>query len=773
MKRRHFLQFAGSTLATIGLSQTNFLRQADQYGRVLAQSTPRKLALLVGINQYATPVGSLRGCLTDVELQYQLLVHRFGFNPADIVIVSDNQSDDTLKPSRQNILRAFQEHLIRQARPGDVVVFHYSGHGGKVRDPNPIQIAVCGEGQIPGLNGTLVPNDPMNLNQLGAEIVVPDIMGRTLFLLMNSIQTDNLTTVLDSCYSGAGTRGNITVRAVGSRLTRHGNTLIASPEEADLQERLMAEQGLSLEDFQQRRSQGIARGVALGSASCNQEAVDAVFGTFNAGAFTYLLTRYLWQLPTPQSFTTLQANLRRSTRAEAATWGKPQEPVLEVKPESNYEQQPFYFIPQWQTPAADGVITNISDGQIEFWLGGMATQTLYAENTVFTVLNSSGEVVTDNDGKPIALQQTTTTSSPLVGRGELVSGELSQVQPGMFLQEQIVGLPANPELVVGLDASLGGEIQTAIAILQATLQTRSAEGQEVRRIRAIPVDSQNAVDCILARVNNDLRQRVAPVDQAELPPSGVVALFTPTLTFISRTDGANGEPITAAINRLSPRFKSLLAAKVLRAIAATGSDLKVSGEAFVPARPDAPRIPLMNRETVDSRNALPTSFEPFVGGDVIQLQVKNDEIRALYISCLLINSQGDVIVLHPARWDAPEEAARIDKGETLVIPRAEDNVTVTLRGTGFLEIITLVSTSPLRNALRALQNIARGQGRDRGAVFTGDADPLSLIDNLLGDVDELSRSGDATVDVTSTRAADRAISSRTIATFSTLLEVRS
>jgi len=48
LKRRHFLQLAGSTLATVGLSQLDFIHQANRYAQVLAQSTPRKLALLVG-----------------------------------------------------------------------------------------------------------------------------------------------------------------------------------------------------------------------------------------------------------------------------------------------------------------------------------------------------------------------------------------------------------------------------------------------------------------------------------------------------------------------------------------------------------------------------------------------------------------------------------------------------------------------------------------------------------------------------------------------------
>ena len=173
MKRRHFLQFASSSLAAMGLSQLNFTTQAEQYGKVLAQPTARKLALLVGINNYPNHA-ILRGCLTDVELQYHLLVHRFGFNPADIVQLTDTSD---LKPNRENILQLFQTHLLEQAKAGDVVVFHYSGHGSRVIDPHPI---------YPGnaFNGTLSPNDPLPATSDNNQIIVPDIMGRTKNLLM-------------------------------------------------------------------------------------------------------------------------------------------------------------------------------------------------------------------------------------------------------------------------------------------------------------------------------------------------------------------------------------------------------------------------------------------------------------------------------------------------------------------------------------------------------------------------------------------------------------
>src|SRR5919202_55575 len=275
ISRRHFLQFAGSALGTLGLSQLNIQQQADRYGKVLAQSTPRKLALLVGINQY--PSQPLRGCVNDMELQRQLLIHRFGFNPKDIHTLTDRQA------TRQGILEAFEEHLIRQAKPGDVVVFHYSGHGSQVNDP---------DGDNPDkLNSTFVPIDaflPSGFPNTGG--VVQDIMGHTLFLLMSAVQTENITVVLDSCYSGGDTRGNFLIRSRDG-----GSQLQISPDEKVYQEQWLSRLKMSPQEFIKQRQAGVAKGVVIASTQRDQTAADTPFNDFYAGAFTYLMTQYLWE----------------------------------------------------------------------------------------------------------------------------------------------------------------------------------------------------------------------------------------------------------------------------------------------------------------------------------------------------------------------------------------------------------------------------------------------------------------------------------------------
>lgn len=317
LSRRHVLQAAGATLITAGLDQTQLLRHQS----VLAQPTPRKLALLIGINDYTD--APLYGCVNDVILQRQLLIHRFGFNPRDVVTLLNRDA------SRQGILDAIEEHLIKQAKSGDIAVLHFSGHGSLVRDPDPIYVNP-NTGQ--GLAGTLVPADgklPSDANKQGG--VVADIMGHTLFLLMSAIPTKNLTVVLDSCYSGASTR-QIRVRA-----REGGNKIEISSQEKAYQERWLSRLGWSREEFVRRYRQGVANGVVLAATQPQQLAVDEQLNGFVAGAFSYRLTQHLWQQnSTPDRAI---AAIQRQIPEDYL-----QQPKLEVEVGSNYGQSPFYFV---------------------------------------------------------------------------------------------------------------------------------------------------------------------------------------------------------------------------------------------------------------------------------------------------------------------------------------------------------------------------------------------------------------------------------------------
>ncbi|MBD2314099.1 caspase family protein [Desertifilum sp. FACHB-1129] len=371
--RRQFLRFASLSLASLGLSQFPLWQQGDRYGKVLAQGSSRKVALLVGINQYSS--APLEGCITDVELQRHLLIHRFGFNPKDIHTLTDSQA------TRQNLLDAFEEYLIKPVKAGDVAVYHFSGHGSRVFDPDPIPHLTRSDGT--GLNGTLVPADghlPNGYPSTGG--TVKDIMGHTLFLLMSAVPTENFTAVLDSCYSGGATRRDFRVRS-----RQGGRQLEVSPEEKAYQEKWLSKLQLSREEYVRRYREGVAKGVVFAASRPNQTAADAPFNGFAAGAFTYLLTQYLWeQTGTPESaIAHIVPQIPRRFY---------QIPIYEVKPQSDYADRSVYFLKP-STPPASAVLTARTGQQANIWLGGLTPQGIaeLEPGTQFTPLQGSGKAV--------------------------------------------------------------------------------------------------------------------------------------------------------------------------------------------------------------------------------------------------------------------------------------------------------------------------------------------------------------------------------------------
>ncbi|NET57675.1 MAG: DUF4384 domain-containing protein [Symploca sp. SIO2E6] len=741
IKRRHFLQFAGSALASIGLSQLDLVRQGDRYGRVLAQGTSRKLALLLGINGYQFPIPPLRGCLTDVDLQRELLVNRFGFNPKDILLVTDEAE---IKPTRQNILDAFENHLIKQAKPGDVVVFHFSGHGSRVIDPDPLPGSN-------GLNGTMVPLDRKSEDGSGK---VRDIMGRSLFLLMYALQTENVTVVLDSCHSGGGTRGNVMFRALSRQ---GGGDDEATQEEFDYQQQWLSRLNLTPSKFHELRKQGIAKGVALGSAQQDQLATDAPFEGFHAGAFTYLLTRYLWQQPVSQPLKTVFVNLARSTKDVANSSGILQEPIQEVQPGSNYDEEPVYFIDP-PTPSAEAVVQK-AGSEVEFWLGGVASQTLecFNEGALFNLIDNQGNVLGE-------VEQT--SRDGLKGYGKLRGSPSGVIQSGTFMREQVRGVPSNLQLRLGLDQSLGNEVNSARSVLQS-----------IPRVEAEAVNQGGVADYLLGKMNSAYLQQAKSYGITNPPPVGSIGLFTVGVEPIRDSFGTAGESVEDALRRLRPRLKQLLAGRLLQQVVnGSSSNLKVEN-AIKPLGNRGVTVNTGSRgaqEAASNSLSRSTTVQQLAPGTQLKIEVTNKENRNIYMSVLVIGSNGDLVVLYPVDWEAPEDATLIAPGQTLAVPR-DDEFKFTVQGpSGFLELMVLASTKPLRDALKGLQTIAKDRGvTSRSPILLGgneeeEDETVEVMGALLGDLDRMTQE---TRGSRTTRRRTRGVDTTQLAVISNIIEV--
>ncbi|MEO1375854.1 MAG: caspase family protein [Cyanobacteria bacterium J06635_10] len=664
MKRRHFLQFTGSTLATFGLSHYNIFEKGNRYAQVLAQDTPRKLALLVGINYpNNNDLNSLRGCVNDVDLQEQLLINRFKFKQNDILRLTTEESKHK-QPTRNNILNAFEEHLIKQAKPGDVVVFHFSGHGYRLRDPNPIQN--CSNQQFNDeYNSTFVPvDDTLNGSP-------QDIMGRSLFLLISALKTNNVTVVLDSCYSGGGTRGNYQVR---SAIRNNINTLEPSQEEIAYQQRWMNQLGISENEFARRRCNGVAKGVILAAAQRDEEALDAQFDGFYAGAFSYAMTQYLWQeTDSVKNAIAYISPIVKSTGGHS--------PFADGN-----QSQPVYFIDK-KFVSTDAVITGVKGNQASLWLGGLNNKSLatFNKDATFSVVDAAGKT----RGK-LKLE----SRDGLKARAKLVDakGNITSLKPGMLLQESSRMIPADLHLSVGLDSSLGDEI----SIVQKELS-------EIYRIKPVPASGGNipypgGVQLILSRMTDEYLQILQQQKVENLPAVGSIGLFTEGLQIVPQSFGEKQESIKTAVCRLEPKLKSFLATRLVEMTLNTNSSqLDVEVSMNLVEQPNQPFAKISRFKSIYPENKLPLN-------KLFKFQIKNNSPHNLYVAMLLIDSTGGLTVIYPYQWTNLNREMLLASKNTLIIGEPK-KLKLQAVEKGFAEVLIIASRSSLDKAVYGLKRI--------------------------------------------------------------------
>jgi len=705
IKRRQFLQGAGAALATLGFTQLELQQHSLRYAKVLAQSTPRKRALLVGISDYlsireGSGWGVLPGAVNDVEMQRELLVHRFGFQSSDVRCLKNE------KAKRENILGELND-LIQWAKPGDVVVIHYSGHGSTVDDPD--------RTFKDNLNGTLVPWDS-DLPPGGGE--VNDITSGTLFLLLRALKTENVTVVLDSCYAGGGTRGNLVIRARPGqaelllRGNQDGAKLVASQQERDYQTQKLVEQKLSRATWIQERQDGLAKGVALVAAQRNQEAADATFaGDAHAGVFTYALTRYLWQQTQNESMgTVLVAAKAKTERLLSTLDGKKhsQTPEFQEKPNSGNQQKPTYFLSDFaakQGQSAEAVVTQVEGNEVQILLNGVEPQVLetFGKGASLTLVNAKGEAI---DTVEI------TERNQLRAKGTVKLKTSGQIAPGALLQERSRLIPPDWTLRIGLDPSLGSEA----AIAKAELPKIQA------RLEPVPL-LQQEVHYILGRMTQPVYDALQQRKLANVPTVGSLGLFYSGLEILPDSFDKPGESVKKALEqRLQPKFKFLLAGRLLKLMLnPISTRLNVKAAVKVAGAKEFAAQVIAVRGGQNAPLVAGASAKQIRVGEPIQIVVENNEPKDLHCAIVFLSADGEVQPL-PFTSIVPTKTA-------IVLPGEKGKVTVE-PPLGVAEVMVVFSTTSLDQAIAQLKILSETRGDDRGEKAVATVD--TLLDDLAG-----------------------------------------
>jgi len=151
-----------------------------------SKCTGKRKAVCVGINYYRQAY-ELYGCVNDAKNVYRFLNKHHNYREEDIVLLVDDSRNPRQQPTRKNIVEAMR-WLVRDAQPNDSLFFHYSGHGGQVKDRD-------GD-EIDGWDEVIYPLDYQK-----AGSIVDDLMHA---LMVKPLPTGcRLTALFDSCHSGS------------------------------------------------------------------------------------------------------------------------------------------------------------------------------------------------------------------------------------------------------------------------------------------------------------------------------------------------------------------------------------------------------------------------------------------------------------------------------------------------------------------------------------------------------------------------------------------
>ncbi|NJO03900.1 MAG: caspase family protein, partial [Bacteroidia bacterium] len=165
-------------------------------------------ALLVGINNYPQ-LNKLRGCIRDVQTIRSLLELQYAQLSPQICTLLEEQA------TRYNFIQTFRSHF-GQAQDGDIVFFHFSGHGSREAAPSAFH-SILPDGK----NETLVLYDSRDPNGM-------DLADKELAVLLWEISRQrpqlHIVVSLDCCHSGSGTRNADHMRFEQARYAeREGN----------------------------------------------------------------------------------------------------------------------------------------------------------------------------------------------------------------------------------------------------------------------------------------------------------------------------------------------------------------------------------------------------------------------------------------------------------------------------------------------------------------------------------------------------------------------
>ncbi len=704
-KRRSLLKASAVTLAGWALGGPTWSQQSQRSGELLAATAEKKLAILVGINHYggdAADCPKLRGCINDLELQRQLLIHRFGFEPSNILTLSNRQA------TRSKVQGAIIDHFIGQMGPNDTAVFHFSGYGSTVNTS-----------EASNSQRTLVLHDSCD-----SEDELSDWPEESLLSLLTALPSDRVLAVLDTSYALPALSVNSTALRARSRLSPPPAPFDSLHQELEAQ-RISALQGKGSKENS---------AVILRASQLRDVAVEFESQAGPVGLLTYCFTQQLWQSSTHK---TLGNTLEGATARLQQSLGLDQQPQLANAKFQGRTLTKLGLKERSPYGSAGAVTTVKRDGSVHLWLGGYSAEALtHCESGAVVRLDSEGLAgnpplspsyfrIQDRDGMvaeavplrakdllPPFIQTSTaqsisksetgksgTDSSASAATALPTSAALSEAAqtsalavPHQPIQEQIRIVPRELSIQVGLDDRFN-----RVERVDATSAITSIPNVSV-------ASSKSPTDYVFGRVTTPAENGVASLPN-NLGNSGIAdASATPTATdtppaapvlpetkygllllnqqALPATVGATAEAVKTAIQRLQPYLETLRAEKALQLLENTASSdlaLEVRWETLRSVKGGKPEEIALRIAQGHSDDAQPIPVAQLTSGDQVRYTFKNQSGRPIYVMVLGVNSLG--------QWLMPFNTTPDSTSETKPVPSLSRSKATITSGNNFNEPI--------------------------------------------------------------------------------------
>ncbi len=250
-------------------------------------------ALLVGINEYRSPVPPLKGCVPDVKA-VETWLRALPDTTVHLEVLTDEQA------TKANIVSGFREHLAK-AKADDVALFYYSGHGTqeaadevfwKSEPSHRLQALVCYDGIV----------------ETRGEETYNLLADKELRYLLSELSKTgaHILSIFDCCHSGDNTRSQ--QPAIAARRYAPQNRLAYAVPQRRWEDFIFATQ-LPREVFlQQSITDLMPEGRYIQMAACAPD--ESAFEQAGSGIFTRTLLDLLKQSEGNVSYYNLESRIR-------------------------------------------------------------------------------------------------------------------------------------------------------------------------------------------------------------------------------------------------------------------------------------------------------------------------------------------------------------------------------------------------------------------------------------------------------------------------------